>query len=319
MRCEDVQKELEAFISNDIDEQQKTVLQEHLDQCPHCTQALQQLTKLSEVLQTWKGLEPPPFMYDKLKSRIKDSESFWGRISPNPTARRFAFELVKVAAVVILTLMVSHWLRKPIPETPADSTTINFYLKEHQGVIAQTVSANLSTQEPERMHVRRDDIMYYEFFEHRPEFRRPGIIVRGPTSQQKIASPEIPTISNGRDLTLSQAQSAVNFDVIAPSRFHPGYILDKIRKIEGRNSLQLLYTDGINTISLFEQPVEGEQRLAVQDFREYAVYQNKGKSGGTILAWGDNALSYVLIGNAEMPRLMEMAQSISATNRREKQ
>lgn len=319
MRCEDVQKELEAFISNDIDEQQKTVLQEHLDQCPQCTQALQQLTKLSEVLQTWKDLEPPPFMYAKLKSRIKDSESFWGRISPNPTARRFAFELVKVAAVVILTLLVSHWLREPVPKTPADSTTINFYLKEHQGVIAQTISAKLSSQEPERMYVRRDDIMYYEFFDHRTEFRRPGIIVRGPTSQQKIASPAVPAISNGRNLTLSQAQSVVNFNVIAPSRFHPGYILDKIRKIENRNSLHLLYTDGINTLSLFEQPLEGESGLGAQDFREYAVYQRPDQAGGTILAWSDGALFYVIIGKTEMSKLMEMAQSISASNRREKQ
>jgi hypothetical protein len=63
---------------------------------------------------------------------------------------------------------------------------------------------------------------------------------------------------------------------------------------------------------LFEQPLDGQRRLSHQDFREYAVYQNAEKAGGTILAWRDNALSYVLIGNIEMSQLMDMAREISA-------
>jgi hypothetical protein len=61
---------------------------------------------------------------------------------------------------------------------------------------------------------------------------------------------------------------------------------------------------------LFEQPLDGYYRLEPKDFREYAVYQNQG--GGTILAWKDNALSYVLIGNIEMSQLMDIAHSINA-------
>jgi hypothetical protein len=63
---------------------------------------------------------------------------------------------------------------------------------------------------------------------------------------------------------------------------------------------------------LFEQPLDGELGLSPQDFREYALYRNKRQTGGTILAWRDDALSYVLIGNIEMSQLMDMAQSISA-------
>ncbi len=88
-------------------------------------------------------------------------------------------------------------------------------------------------------------------------------------------------------------------------------MLDNIRIIEGRDALHLIYTDGINTLSLFEQPLGGQFGLAAQDFREYAVYLNKGQARGTILAWRDDTLSYVLIGNAEMSQLMDMAQSIS--------
>jgi hypothetical protein len=89
-------------------------------------------------------------------------------------------------------------------------------------------------------------------------------------------------------------------------------MLDSIRRIEGRDALHLLYTDGIHTLSLFEQPLDGNRGLGPQDFREYAVYRRAGQRGGTILAWRDHALSYVLIGNIDMAQLMDMSQSISA-------
>jgi len=198
-----------------------------------------------------------------------------------------------------------------------DSATINFYLREHQSVVARTASLNLSPPQPARMRVSRHDILYYEFFDSPFEFERPGIIVRGPSSQRQVIPSEAPAISNGQTLTLSQARKTANFHLVSPPQLHPGYMLDKIRRIEGRDALHLLYTDGINTVSLFEQPLDGERGLGPQDFREYAVYRNKGQAGGAILAWRDDALSYVLISNAEMSQLMDMAQSISAGNERE--
>ena len=313
-KCEDVQKELEAFLSNEIDESQKSRIHNHLKDCRNCSQALRQLTGLSEVLQTWQGLEPSPLMYEKLITRIKTYESFWARSFTNPFVRKVAFRFAEVAAIVALTLSVNHWFLKPAPLVRDDSAAINFYLREHQGVVARTASLNLSPIQPARMRVSRHDILYYEFFDDRPEFTRPGIILRGPSSPRKVIPLETPAISNGHTLTLSEARKAAIFDLVSPPRLHPGYMLDKIRRIEGRDTLHLLYTDGINTVSLFEQPLDGERGLGPQDFREYAVYRNEGQAGGAILAWRDNALSYVLIGNAEMSQLMDMAQSIGAAN-----
>ncbi len=271
---------------------------------------------LLHVLAKQEGLEPSALMYEKSKKRMKNYESLWGRTFINPFVRKVAFQLAEVAAIVALTLSVSHWFLKPAPEIRDDSAVINFYLREHQGVVARTASLNLSPPQPARMRVSRRDIMYYEYFDERPEFMRPGIIVRGPSYQRKVIPPEAPAISNGHTLTLSEARKNVNFDLVSPPWLYPGYMLDNIRRIEGRDALQLLYTDGINTVSLFEQPLDGERGLGPQDFREYAVYRNKGQAGGAILAWRDDVLSYVLIGNAEMSQLMDMAQSISAGNER---
>jgi len=198
-----------------------------------------------------------------------------------------------------------------------DSATINLYLREHQGVVARNASLDLSPPQPARMHVSRRDILYYEFLDGRPEFTRPGIIVRGPSSQREISSPEAPTIANGHTLTLSEARKTSNFVLVAPPRLYPGHRLENIRRIDDRDALHLLYTDGTNTISLFEQHLEAERRLVAQDFREYAVYRYKRQAGGAILAWRDDTLSYVLIGNVEMSQLMDMAQSIGAGNERE--
>ncbi len=193
-----------------------------------------------------------------------------------------------------------------------DMTTINLYLREHRDIITQHASLSPSTAQSVQMHIRQDDILYYELLDGGPEFSRPGIIVRGPSYQRQVGSPESSAISNGHSLTLSEARETTAFDLVSPSWLHPCYRLDQIRRIEDRDTLQLLYTDGINSVSLFEQPLDGQQGLEPQDFREYAVYQNSEQVGGTILAWRDDALSYVLIGNAEMSQLMDMAQTINA-------
>ena len=206
--------------------------------------------------------------------------------------------------------------RRDIALAPVDdSTTINFYLKEHQDFAARNASMKSATVQPAQMHVSRHDILYYESFDDEPEYMSPGIIVRGPSSQHQIESSKAPAISNGHTLTLSEARKNADFELHTPARLFPGYSLDQIRRIEGRDAMQLLYTNGITSISLFEQPLDGKRGLEPKDFREYAVFQNKGQAGGTILAWRDDALSYVLIGNTEMSQLMDMAQSISAGNK----
>jgi len=203
--------------------------------------------------------------------------------------------------------------RHDITLAPAeDSATINFYLEEHRDIVARHAAFNSAAPQTAQMRVSQHDILYYESFDDEPEYMHPGIIVRGPSSQREIGSPEAPVISNGHTLTLSEARKTADFELHAPARLFPGYSLDQIRRIEGRDALQLLYTDGINSVSLFEQSLDGQRGLSRQDLREYAVYRNTEQAGGTILAWRDDARSYVLIGNTEMSQLMNMAQSISA-------
>ncbi|MEE9191603.1 MAG: hypothetical protein V3U04_03180 [Candidatus Aerophobetes bacterium] len=264
-------------------------------------------------------------MYEKLKIRMKVPESSWRRIFPYSFARKAALRFVEVAAIVVLTLLISHLLQKPAP-TPkvhADLDTISFYFSEHQEAVTQTVSEDLPARPEARMYVGRDDILYYEFLDDFSRFSRPGLILRGPISQREISLSKAPTISKGRILTLTQAQNAVDFDPVVPMQLPPGYILDSIRKIDDYNSLHVLYTKGKDTVSLFEQLVSGKGGLGAQDFREYAVYSkvepaagSEGPGRWTILAWSRGTLSFVLIGKEDMSQLMDIVQSVSSTKKK---
>lgn len=325
MKCEDIQKELKAYLDKDIDDQRKREVKDHLSQCPNCSQYLERQKKLSGILHAWKGIEPSPHSYEKLESRIESNESFWGKIFTYAFGKKAMLRFAEVAAIVGITLVISQWLvEKPQQRIGDNLNTINFYFTEHQGAVIKTASRDLSSQAETRISVPMEDFLYYEHIDRFPRYSRPGIIFRGPSKfQWEIPLPEAPSISKGEILDLPQARNEVDFEPAAPTRLYPGYILDSVRKIDDYNSLHLIYTNGINTLSLFEQSLDGKNMLAAQDFREYAVYrsnqsaQDMGKTPdkSTILAWRNGSVSFVLIGNEEMSRLMEIAQVVSAVNK----
>lgn len=198
------------------------------------------------------------------------------------------------------------------PAQTDDTTTINLYLQEHQDVVARHASLGPGAARPAQMLVAQQDVLYNEFINDGLESMRRGIIVRGPAPRRETEASGTPVISNGHVQTLTEARRTAGFKLVAPSWLRPAYALDQIRRTDGHDALQLLYTDGIDSVSLFEQALDGQHGLSRQDFREYAVYCHSEQSAGTILAWRDDALAYVLIGNLEMSQLMDMAQSISA-------
>ena len=291
---------------------------------------------LDELITGAISRETPEFDFNKWKqNHKKEIDIFESQVKPNSVTFERNIRMVTLwrkvgyiaASILIISSLVANFVlsqkvtglknelkqaRHNIALAATDNTaTINFYLKEHQKTIARYASQDSAASQPVLMHIDYDDILYYEFLDDEPEFMRPGIIFRGPLYRRQVGSSNAPAISNGHSLTLSEARETIDFGFVAPARLFPGYSLDQIRRIEDSDTIQLLYTDAISTVSLFEQPLEGQRGLGPQDFREYAVYNNQAEGGGTILAWRNDALSYVLIGNVEMSQLMNMAQSIS--------
>jgi hypothetical protein len=320
MECEDIRKRLEAFFDDEVEEADRTTIQGHLTNCPNCAGVARQFERLTGVLKAWKAEEPPGNLYERLQAGLESRESWWRKVLTPVLAGRAALRFAEVAVVVFITLAVSRHFQNPSPERPDDDlATINFYMTEHQEAVLQAASMESTDRPTERVTLSRDDFMYYEFIDDYRRISRPGVILRGQASLRDSGQAAPGSgLSSVNALTLPQARQEVSFDPVAPSRIYPGYILDTISKVARLESLHLLYTNGIDTFSVFEQPLGGNQGLAPKDFREYAVYRSSLpaeaagiQSGMTILAWKNTHVSFVLIGRGDMSRLMEIAQAFS--------
>jgi hypothetical protein len=278
------------------------------------------MERLHDALQAWKSPEPPGGLYERLRDGLEARNAWWRRMLRPALIGRATLRFAEAAAIVLITLGLSGRFRTPqIAPPEEDLATINLYITEHQEAVLQAASLERSERQPARLTLDRDDIMYYEHIDEYRRISRPGVILRGPdTVRDAGAVAPAPALAAAKALTLPEARAAVGFAPVAPSRIHPGYILDAITKVAGRESLHLLYTNGIDNFSVFEQPLGGDRGLAAKDFREYAVYKSAapaegpgGQAGTTILAWKNTHVSFVLIGRVDMSRMMEIAQVFS--------
>ena len=167
--------------------------------------------KFDELIAKAIGRDRPKFNFDKWKQTYrKEIDIFESQKEPSktnlvsfkPNIQRTIF-LSKVGYLAASLLVVFSWVaffvmsgkvtnlkkelvqaRRDIDLAPVDdSATINFYLKEHQDVVAQHASANPTTPQPAQMRVNKNDILYYESFDDGSEYMSPGVIVRGPSTQ----------------------------------------------------------------------------------------------------------------------------------------
>ena len=325
MECEDIRKQLKAFVDNDLEDPERAAVREHLDGCQDCSRAARQLGKLTGALQAWKAADLPAGLYERLQAGLRSRRSWWRKALTPAFAWRAALRFAEAAAIVAITLAASGRFRKPQIVPPDDDfTTINFYVTEHKVAVLQAASEGPADRQPASVVLSRDDIMYYEYIDEYRRISRPGVILRAPDSIREAGAAVASDsgIAGAKALTFPEARAAVSFAPVAPARIHPGYILDSITKVAGRESLHLLYTNGIDTFSVFEQPLWGGQGLAAEDFRKFAVYRSStpgggagGQAGTTILAWKNTHVSFVLIGRADMSRMMDIAQVFADAGR----
>jgi hypothetical protein len=274
--------------------------------------------QLSELLQSWKGINPSPAMCEKVKARVKGQDSFWKRLTTYFFTKKTIFLFVEVVGIVIVVVLFNHVFQKPTLKSLEDAAVINLYIEQHLGAIDQIESSQHSSQPVGQKLMSRRDVLYYEFIDDYSKFRGPGLIFRGPQSSQENDLSTDPAISKGQTLSLAQAQRAADFELVSPEQLHTRFELQSIRKIEGFNCLQMIYSDGLGTLSMFQQPSNSEDGLVAKDFREYAVFRSeelgdsrKGKSKATILAWNSRNVFFVLIGQEDMSEMMAIAQSVS--------
>ncbi|MGQ9610215.1 MAG: hypothetical protein ACUVWN_13010 [bacterium] len=127
-------------------------------------------------------------------------------------------------------------------------------------------------------------------------------IQQEPLQKQKIA--------NGDKLTLKEAISLADFRIIAPQTLYPGYLLESIRRIKDTNCFHLIYTNGVNTLSVFEQEIHSEEKLSSSDLKEYVMHSKEGDDPINIISWRSDNVSFHIIGKEEFSQLMEITHEI---------
>lgn len=105
--CRKNQKLLSAYVDGMLPEKSQKTFAGHLDSCPECRKALQELELLRELLREFPEKHPGPGFETAILSRVKEKPEV---IALRSWPRRASYGLVGLALLLIVTL----YLQKPV-------------------------------------------------------------------------------------------------------------------------------------------------------------------------------------------------------------
>ena len=339
MKCDKVKNLLGAYIDSELSRRKTKQVQQHLEECSSCSWELKSYNKIDELGQ-WitkaNASHVPKGYWDnyiaKLHQSLKEAKHHKQNQITNTFNRswhltqtfteywikKLAPGLATAVVIILLILGVDHLRQQSDQMTTLENAgkqeiIINLYLKEHEKAVTKVA---YSTDPLSReIEIGYEDLFYYD------EIRRSavgqtgeaGVFLRVPQSSRYF-SPKEPSrateIMNGQLLKINTAQEAVNFKIVAPQTLYPGYFLEIIKTIEGSECLQLIYSNGMNTVSLFEQAVMNKDKFHSNDFREYVIYSQEGSEAVDIVGWNSTNLSFTIIGEPDFSQLLSMIREI---------
>ncbi len=117
---------------------------------------------------------------------------------------------------------------------------------------------------------------------------------------------------------VAEVARSIGFEAHVPKLFPGGFsaVEGQAIAIKGVRTLQILYSDGIRTVSLFEN--SGDSGLDLQRMSPQAtsvsgrpaIYAERGQT--TLLTWTDGVLHYSLVGDLPIEELQKIADSLAS-------
>lgn len=85
MNCKTIHQDLIFYLGNELPEERKIVVQEHLNECADCMKFYEFLKTELKLISDEKNPEVSPFFYTRLSARLEDSQEYlpkknWTRI-----------------------------------------------------------------------------------------------------------------------------------------------------------------------------------------------------------------------------------------------
>ncbi|HEY5005554.1 MAG TPA: anti-sigma factor [Ktedonobacteraceae bacterium] len=111
MICQDIEELSGAYVLDAVTPQERQEVEEHLVACPDCTQLVQELQSVAELLPlSVPPVEPSPSLQARVLTRIQadaDQSIQWNRPRRNRRWRNWTNPLIAVAAILVLALLGS--------------------------------------------------------------------------------------------------------------------------------------------------------------------------------------------------------------------
>jgi negative regulator of sigma E activity len=133
-----------------------------------------------------------------------------------------------------------------------------------------------------------------------------------PSSLPRVAGPKRPVPSEAIGGLIAQAGFAAANPRILPLGFAP--VEGSLVKLQGVRTLHLLYSDGVRTVSLFENSQAPAADLTRYNAQSTSVagrsarFASKGPT--TILTWSNGPVNYALVGEMRLDELQKIAASM---------
>ena len=106
--CRKNQKLLSAYVDEMLSEKAKKSFTVHLDSCPECRKALQELELLRELLREFPEKDPGPGFETAILSRVREKKTEF--VALRSWSRRVSYGLTGLALLLIVTI----YLQKPV-------------------------------------------------------------------------------------------------------------------------------------------------------------------------------------------------------------
>ncbi|MCK4385851.1 MAG: zf-HC2 domain-containing protein [candidate division Zixibacteria bacterium] len=70
MNCKNIKKNLVLFLENELTEEQRVEIENHLKICPDCSRLLEEFSQLWGDLERPEKIQPSPYFWTRLKQRV---------------------------------------------------------------------------------------------------------------------------------------------------------------------------------------------------------------------------------------------------------
>ena len=68
--CEEVWRDISDYVDDELDTKQRTALEEHFAECPHCASVLEGTCNVIRLYRDERVLAPPKGFHDRLHERV---------------------------------------------------------------------------------------------------------------------------------------------------------------------------------------------------------------------------------------------------------